>query len=201
MAIKIFATPPGIDAKGGKSFAALGAGVSILKSAVASFTIPDIVTEDQVGRSYLGTPVIDNLEFPAGAYTDLDGNTITYGAVVIDTVIFEVSKPRHIVKTSIQGRNGDVKEYISDGDYIITCRGIISNKDNVIPESQIRAFVQVMEVPQQLPVVSLFLNDMFEIFNIVIERWNVMQADGKRNEVPFSFTASSDVDLGLEEIV
>lgn len=201
MAIKIFATPPGIDAKGEKSFAALGAGVSILKSAVASFAIPDIVTEDQVGRSYLGTPVIDNLEFPAGAYTDLDGNTITYGAVVIDTVIFEVSKPRNIVKTSIQGRNGDVKEYISDGDYIITCRGIISNKDNVIPESQIRAFVQVMEVPQQLPIVSLFLNDLFEIFNVVIENWNVMQADGKRNEVPFSFTASSDVDLGLEEIV
>lgn len=199
MALKIFADPRGINPPAAKVLAT-GAGISIAKSIAGSFTVPDNITEDQVGRSYLGTPVIDNLEFPAGAYTDLDGNTITYPALVVDSVIFEVSRPRNIVKTSVQGRNGQVKEYISDGDYIVTCRGTLSSRDNVIPETDARALAELMGIPQQLPVVSLFLNDIFEIFDIVIESWTMAQAVGVRNEIPFTFTASSDVALGLEEI-
>jgi hypothetical protein len=175
--------------------------IQAVKGISANIFIPDSEVEQPIGRSYLGTPVIDNLEFPQGAYTDLDGNTISYGAVVVDTVIFEVNKPRNIIKTSIQGRSGTIKEYVSDGDYQINCRGMISNRQNVFPLDAVRALRQVLEIPQQIPVVSLFLNDVFEIFNIVIESYNIPQVEGKRNEIPFSFVASSDVPLDLEELV
>jgi hypothetical protein len=200
MPVGIFKIPTEIDKRVNTNFLVTSAAIQAVKGAAANVFIPEAVAEDPVGRSYLGTPVIDNLEIPQGAYTDLEGNTITYGALVVDTVIFNVSKPRNIIKTPIQGRDGTVKEYVSDGDYVITCRGIISNRDNVIPEVQARALKQAFEVPQQIPVVSLYLNDIFEIFEIVIEQWDMPQIEGRRNEIPFSFTASSDVPLDLEEL-
>lgn len=182
------------------NFIATSAAISAVKSTAANFALPPVVAEESISTSYLGTPVIDNLEFPAGSYTDLEGNTIEYGDVVIDTVIFSVSKPRNIIKTAIQGRNGTIKEYVSDGDYVITCRGIVSNADNVIPLDLARDLKAVFEVPQQVPIVSEYLNDLFEIFDIVIEQWDMPQVEGVRNQLPFSFTAVSDVPLDLEEL-
>jgi hypothetical protein len=201
MALKIFKLPDPLDKRVNKNFIVTSAAIQAVKGAAANIFIPDSETEEPVGRSYLGTPVIDRLEFPQGAYTDLDGNTIDYPAVVVDTVIFEVSKPRNIVKTAVQGRDGTVKEHVSDGDFQISCRGMISNRDNVFPLNDVRDLRTIFEVPQQVPVVSLFLNDVFEIFNIVIEDYSIPQVEGKRNEIPFSFTASSDVPLDLEELV
>jgi len=200
MAVKIFKLPDPLEKRVNKNFIITSAAIQAVKGAAANIFIPDSEVEDSIGRSYLGTPVIDRLEFPQGAYTDLDGNTITYPAIVVDTVVFEVSKPRNIIKTAIQGRNGTVKEYVSDGDYQISCRGLISNRQNVFPLNDVRDLRTIFEVPQQIPIVSLFLNDVFEIFDVVIEDYTIPQVEGKRNEIPFSFTASSDVPLDLEEL-
>lgn len=174
--------------------------ITAVRLAATNFLIPEIPVEVPVSVSYLGTAVIDNLEFPAGQYDDLEGNTIDYPSIRIDTVIIEVNKPRNIIKTAIQGRNGTVKEYISDGDYQINARGMISNPFNSFPLADTRDLRTILEVPQQLPVISLFLNDVFEVFEIVIEKYFIPQIEGKRNEVPFTFSASSDVPLDLEEL-
>lgn len=179
---------------------ATGGGTSLIKTIVGAVVVPDSITDDKIGNSYLGTPVIDNLEFPQGSYSDLDGNAIDYGAIVVDTVVFTVNKVRNVIKTAVQGRNGTVKEYVSDGDYSISCQGIISNRDNFFPEDQARALRQIFEVPQQLPIVSLYLNNVHEIFNVVIESWSMPFTAGKRNEIPFSFIAVSDTQLGVEEL-
>lgn len=196
----LFKIPEELKKRVNKNFLITGAAIQAGKGLAAGILIPDSAIEESVGRSYLGTSVIDNLEFPAGSYTDLEDNTIDYGAVVVDTVTFEVNKPKNIVKTMIQGRNGTVKEYVSDGDFEIRCSGMISNRDNIIPLDQIRNLRTVLEVPQQIPVISLFLNDIFEIFNIVIESYSIPQIEGKINELPFTFTATSDVQLDLEEL-
>ena len=39
----------------------------------------------------------------------------------------EISNTRNIVKTDIQGRDGSVKEFINNGDYQISIKGILSN--------------------------------------------------------------------------
>ena len=199
MTVRIAKIPEPVYQNQSKSLVLPGI-TQIVKGVATNLAIPDNVTDQPLSQSYLDTPVMDNLEFPQGAYTDLQDNTITYGAVTIDTVIFEVNRPRNIVKTPIQGRDGTIKEYVSSGDYQITCRGIISNRDNVFPLDQIRGLIKVLEVPQQIPIVSLFLNDVFEIFNVVIERYSVPQVEGKRNEIPFSFVASSDVSIDVQEL-
>jgi hypothetical protein len=183
-----------------KDLVARGGGVGVIKTTAAAIFIPPYVTDEKVGNSYLGTPVMDNLKFNDGTYTDLDDNEISYQGITINTVVFEVTKVRNVVKTKIQGRNGTVKEYVSDGDFQITCRGMLSNKDNVFPQDQAKVLREIFEVPQQLPIVSLFLNNVFDIFNIVIETWSMPFVEGKRNEIPFSFIAVSDVPLDLEEL-
>lgn len=179
---------------------ALGGGISVAKTITAAVFVPDAAAEDSIGNSYLGTPVIDNLEFPKGAYTDLQGNTINYGAVVIDTVTFEVNRVKRIIETDIQGRDNSIFEYIGNSNYEITCNGVISNRDNVFPLDASRDLQRIFDVPQQVPIVSLFLNDLFEIFNVVIKQHRINQVPGKRNEIPFSFVASQDVGLEVKEL-
>ena len=200
MPVKIFKLPEPIERRANIPFLATSAAIQTVKGVAANVFIPDAATEESIGNSYLGTPVIDNMEFPAGAYTDLNDDTIDYVAVVVDTVVFEVNRKKRIVKTPIQGRDGTIKEYVSGEDYQITCRGMISNRDNVFPLAQVRALNKAFDVPQQIPIISLFLNDVFEIFDIVIESYSIPQVEGKRNEVPFSFVASSDVPLDTDEL-
>ena len=123
-----------------------------------------------------------------------------FSGIKIDTIVFEASQDKNIVKTAIQGRNGKVKEYVSDDDFIINARGFISNKDNVIPLDDLRTFREIMQVPQQIDVVSQYLNEVLEVNQIVIERFSMPQIEGTRNELPFTFMASSDVPLDLQEL-
>lgn len=178
----------------------IGGGTSLVKSIASAIAIPDSQQEDAIGKSYLGTPVIDNLEFPQGSYIDLQGNVIDYGAVVIDTVTFEVNRVKKIIETDIQGRDNSVFEYVTNTNYEITCNGVLSVKDNIFPLDLSRSLQKIFDIPQQVPVVSAFLNDVFEIFNIVIRRHNISQRPGTRNSIPFSFIASQDVDLDVKEL-
>ena len=177
-----------------------GAAVQVAKGVLGNIFIPDALTEEPIGKSYLGTPVIDNLEFPQGAYTDLKGVTVNYGAVVIDTVTFEVNRTKRIIETYVQGRDNSIFEYIGNSNYEISCNGVISNRDNVFPLDIARDLQKIFDIPQQVPVISLLLNDVFEVFNIVIRQHRISQVPGKRNEIPFSFTASQDVDLDVKEL-
>jgi hypothetical protein len=202
MPVTIFKIPnPGdIYSKVNRNFLITGAALSVVKGAAFNAAIRPTETEESIGNSDLGTPVMDRLEFPEGNYIDLEGNEISFSGISIPTAILEVTLPKNIVKTPIQGRNGTVKEYVSDGDYQINGRGIISNTVNVIPLDDLRTFREIMQVPQQLEVVSQYLNEIFEINQIVIESFNMPQLEGIRNELPFSFSASSDVALDLEEL-
>lgn len=200
MPVRVFKIPDPLSKRVNKNILITGAALQVAKGALANVFIPDALTEDAIGRSYLGTPVIDNLEFPQGAYTDLDGNTIDYGAVVIDTVTFEVNRTKRTIETEIQGRDNSIFEYVGNSNFEITCTGIISNRDNIFPLETSRSLQKVFDVPQQIPIVSLFLNDLFEIFDVVIKQHRIAQTPGMRNEIPFSFVASQDVGLEVNEL-
>jgi hypothetical protein len=183
-----------------KNFLITGGAIQAIKSVAFNISLGDIETEEAIGKSVYGTPVMDRLEIPEGDYIDLDGNTISFPGIVINTIVFEASKSKNIVKTAIQGRNGKVKEYVSDDDFLINARGFISNKDNAIPLDDLRNFREIMEVPQQISVISQYLNEILEVNEIVIENFSMPQIEGVRNEIPFTFQASSDVPIDLEEL-
>jgi len=209
MPVKIFKIPgegtifPSVN----KKLLVTGAAIQAIKGGAYSILLGGVEAEEAIGKSDFGTPVMDRLELAPlnddgtqRSYIDLEGNQIFFGPISIPTVILEVNQSKNIVKESIQGRNGTVKEYVSDGDYIINGRGVISNKDNIIPLDNLRVFKEIMQVPQQIEVVSQYLNEIFEINQMVIESFSMPQIEGVRNELPFTFQALSDVALDLEEL-
>ena len=140
--------------------------------------------DDPIATTYLSTPVYSNLVFlPTGDIQD---------QLRIDTVLIVVDQTKNIVKTPIQGRNGTVKEYISDGDYMVNIQGmIVSPYPLVFPKEELDLLIKFCLVGEQIPVTSFFL-DMFGITDIVIETYKVSEKRGSRNEVPFEINASSD---------
>jgi hypothetical protein len=174
------------------------------KTGEANFIVPqvnEVPVNQRIPANLFGTPMYDNLYFEPGSYTDLDGSVISYEGVQINAVLLMVEQSRNIVKTSIQGRNGTIKEYISDGDYMITASGLLTGVGNEFPEQESKALNEISIVPQQVKVTSEFLNEVFGISYIVIEKLTVAQKQGSRNEIGFSMQALSDNDIDLDEII
>jgi hypothetical protein len=156
-------------------------------------------------RSKLGALVYSNLQFLETSGTSLDNSLNRGGSnsdnkvlLTIDTVLMAVNQTKNIVKTPIVGRSGTVKEYISDGDFMIDIQGaIVSEYPLVYPESDVKILIELLSLPKQIPVASFFL-DRFGIHSIVVESWDVAEKLGSRNEVPFRIQALSDL---AEEII
>lgn len=176
------------------------------------FGTPDVGEQNPDRQSYFGTPVFSNLEIPAGKYKTLDGNVIEFDGIRVDAVLFNVTQTKNIIKTPIQGRNGTIKEYISDGDYFISADGVIVGEtdqsgrnftvkagDGIFPENDFRKLVEILKCPEPIEIVSEFL-DFFEIRNVVIESAAFDQTSGDRSRQVFSLKMISDTPIELVDL-
>ena len=213
MGFKNFIIPPQVDlplGNTGKNFVIPGDAIAntARKALQKLGFVPPIGIEYfddiPVGVSVLGTLVFDNLVIPDGRYTQLStqGNieVIPYTGITIDTIVFEASQQKNIVKTEIAGRDGAVKEYISSNDTAITMRGAIVNSFNLAyPRTDVLNFINILKIPQQIRVVSKFLNDILGFEFITIENWNLITTPGLRNVQAFTVTAVNDVSPEIDE--
>ena len=162
--------------------------------------------------SYLGTPIFDQLTIQGGQFNEL-GNVIgppqPLDQLIIPTVIIEVSQSKNIITTAIQGRNGTVKEFVSDGDFSITLTGIITGRNegnkvidigNVYPDDDVKKLITICKVPDVLTLTSKFLNDVFGINEVVITDYNIPQREASRDMQPFQISMLSDISIDLEEL-
>jgi len=144
-------------------------------------------------KSKLGTPIFSDLQF----------DNITWQGVEyvhdlpIDTVLFTVNQQKNIIKTSIQGRKGTVKEYISDGDYMINIKGIICGDNGVYPQSHVDKLIQFLSLPVALPIISSYLQ-LFDIYNIVVDSWDMPQMEGSNSVQIFNINCISDLPVELK---
>lgn len=165
------------------------------------YKVGELIQDDAERTSLFGTPVFSNLEFKPFSYDTLDGENIQIAnGIIIDTVIFTVTQTKNIVKTPIQGRSGTVKEYISDGDYLIEISGAIVSPDRTYPQSEVNELIQILKAPTAIPADSLiseYLN-WFDIHSIVIESYDFPQTEGTRNQQEFRISAVSDIPVELE---
>lgn len=143
-----------------------------------------IEADDKPQMSYLGTPIFSDLMISENDSTGL----------YMSTVLFDVSHEKNIIKTSIVGRSGTIKEYIADGDYVITIRGAFVSEGNNYPLDEVTEFVRLMKLPQALNVTSKLLQ-LYEIDDIVIESYSLPQQEGMQNTQLFEINAVSDLPL------
>jgi len=173
------------------------------------YEIPIVITDDvqnnviNYGKSELGTDVYSQVTFGTRAgqtgnttYTGIDGVVYVLPIITFQAILVSVSFPRNIVKTEIQGRNGTVKEYIGEGDAMISFRGVITGKNGHYPKDEVNALKMLIKAPVSIPVVSDYLNNL-DIYNIVFDDRSLEQEEGGYSYQTFSLNAMSDYPVEL----
>lgn len=145
--------------------------------------------------SYFNRPVFSNLVFKARDYYNNDNELVTTWNrdVVLDTVLFDVGQTKNIVTTQVQGRNGTIKEYISDGDFAINIKGLlVSNTNNQFPYTAYEELLKALYCNTEIEIESWILTELYGIKYIVIQNFEILQEVGKQTTVPFEIQALSD---------
>lgn len=170
----------------------------ILEQGGEDFTFDENDIEDETIKvSSLGTPIVSNLVFADGSYT-INNQTVNFEGIELDNVLVTINQSKNVVTTPVQGRNGTVKEFISDGDYIIKVTGYLFNdNDDTPPNRQIRILNEIFKAPISLSFRSEFL-DKFGSFDLTITDYSFPQEAGFRNRQAFEFSALSDNPIELQ---
>jgi hypothetical protein len=139
-------------------------------------------------KSKLGTSIFSELHF---------GNIYIDGILQkvhepIDTVLFVVNQTKNVVLTNIQGRNNSVKEFLGKGDYNITIKGVICGPNGVYPQSEVDSLIQYLTYEQSLPIVSSYLNEVFNINEVVITKFSLPQSEGSQSYQKFEIDCISE---------
>lgn len=146
----------------------------------------DNAPDGQVVKGWLGTPVWSDIILKGGDIT-----------LQLLTVLCVVNMQKNIVKTVIQGRNGTVKEYISDGDYQIQIvGGFFDQQKDRYPIEKVQDLITICKLSEAVEVYSPFLQ-LFNIYEIVIESYEIPQDKGKQNSQLFNLKCVSDEPLPL----
>lgn len=163
-------------------------GLSYLKPKVYDLVQGHDTAQDKPALSYgslLGTPIF--------SYITLTDPNSRQDTITVYSCLMEVTMDRNIVVTNIQGRNGSVKEYISDSDYNVVIRGaIVSGFNNVYPVGPIELLTKkLLTLNTSLEVVSPFLSH-FDIHNLVVTGYAFPQREGYNDMQVFEIRALSD---------
>lgn len=197
-------------------------GLDKTKQLVLQQTLSTVNYDPPNEASMLGTPVYDNIvlgKLDGNLFLDITGETDAYSGFKINQVLIEVSGTNNVVTQPIQGRNGTIKQYISQGDLSILIRGTISGRYNPStnkwesakklgvnyhPKEELRRLINICKVGNSIPVTSDFLNDIMGVDDIVITDFNMPQTEGGRYSQVFEISALSDreniLDFTEEEV-
>lgn len=156
------------------------------------------VQDQEIGRSRIfNQPIYSDITFNAGSYTDQNSLTQEYQSLNVQDALITVMNTKNIIETTLQGRNGTVKEYISDGDYVIRIEGkVYGSGMNNYPQDDVQKLHSVCLAPQSISVTSSFLK-LFNIEDIVIKSYEIPQLEGIRNYQTFVLNCVSDYPLIL----
>lgn len=134
------------------------------------------------------------LTFLAGSYpTNVQGQVISFGEVVLKSAIVSVTQAKIISRTKIYGRSGTVKEYICDDDYNIRISGVITGPNGVTPQADIDALMEVLKAPIALDIVCPYLNTK-GITQAVVDSYDLPQVEGGISYQNYVINLISDYD-------
>ena len=136
--------------------------------------------------SLMGTPVFADIEF----YID------NVAKLYNQSVLITINQQKNIVRTSVNNRKGTIKEYISDGDFSVQIQGILVGDGNNYPLDDVHTLKKLLAEPQNIKVVSPYL-ELWGIYELTVETYNIPQQQGWQNIQPFEISAYSDEPLEL----
>lgn len=149
-------------------------------------------------KGTLGLPVFGGIVLKAGSYLDKNGETVNYGKdgaqdLLLECCLIEVGMQRRIITTEIQGKSNSVKQFISNGDYAVTIKGVISSSiPNVYPDADMRALQTFCNAEDAVKVQCPYLQDFFQISSLVVQYAHFHQLEGNITVQPFELKCLSD---------
>lgn len=162
-------------------------------------------------KSKLGLPMFDSFSFNCSFANSVEytaskdfggGKVVIDGPFTFETALIEVNQTKNIVKTAIAGTDGTVKEYMSEGDFIINLKGVIvgdtaNQRPSVILLDKL---IQYLKAPVAIPVSCTFLNE-YNINSVVIESYRTGQREGARNiiDIEINMLSDSPIELGTSK--
>jgi len=115
-------------------------------------------------------------------------------------ILVGYNRPKNIVKTPMQGKDGTVKEYISMDDWQITIQGFIIDYDVMAyPIDRVSELNEWFAINKELTVVSDWMTRL-GIFNVVVESLDLPPMPGVANAQAFELVLLSDEPVELELI-
>lgn len=171
----------------------------------------------QTGKPFEASEHISNEGEPMlSELRELEGQTwlttlkITHGAksFTFEECLISINMEKNIVTTALQGRNGTIKEYISDGDYNITVDAGVStyqvqNEENEIdisyPVDAVKELQELLALPEALEVQSDFL-DIFGIDSAVVKSFSLQQeTHSNRQSISIQMLSDRAYEIKLKE--
>jgi len=168
------------------------------------FDVTSILTAK---RGKFGQQIFDEFSFLADEVNKLTyempneygkSNVVLNAPFTFETALIEVNQTKNIVKTSIAGQNGTVKEYMSEGDYIVNLKGVIvGDIANQRPDkNNLNDLVAFLNAPLTLPISCSFCEE-FKINSVVVESYKFGQREGARNIIDIEINMISDSAIEL----
>jgi hypothetical protein len=193
----------------GISFVVESAAISLLKSKFYGEQLSKIGVEDQQslinnGKSILGTPIISNIVLGDSINTifnfiDFDGSVKQANSINLECCLITLSRQKNIVETILEGRDGVVSQFISNGAYKIDITCIIATTDNSWPSSIMKDLDSIFTIPDSIPITSDLLN-LFNIHSMIIKDHNMTQEEGYYNQQTITFSGISDNPINLQSV-
>lgn len=118
------------------------------------------------------------------------------GEILLENAVVDLTRTKNIVTTSVQGLDGTVKEYISNGDWQITIRGIIAQKQYGYPKERYKQLLKFLQINKPIKVANRWINDA-EIYSIVITDYK-LPYNPHINCIIYEFNALSDKPIELK---
>lgn len=200
--------PPNVE--GQAKLILKGAGLGLLKPKFFNIDFQKVAVEqgtyiessrygyDKKGGLF-GTPIWDTVTLQTPNFTDEKGQEQPSQKMTLDIALIEIRNIRNIVKTPVAGRNGTIKEYMSDGDSEVIIRGsLVSNYANLPPVAELEQLNFITSCPDTLVVYSNLL-EYFRIFYLVVDEPKIKQRQGARNIIDFELICSSDIPIEIED--
>lgn len=161
----------------------------------------DFVNEDQALKSIYGTPIIFPMQFRGGDYPVYDW----YGKPKMKhfddlwlpaTAMADFTRAKNVIKTNVLGSNGTVKEIFGFDDWQIRIR-MLCLKDNKYTAREYADMLQDwFEIAGGINVYGSIFSKK-EIYNIVIEDFDIRTISGSPNVIPIEMSAVSNIPAEL----